>query len=952
MTFAVMTGCSRAPFDSDGHPLSSTEQALTSVNGNTKWLVVLCQIPNTPAPPASATQAYYQKLFATSGAGGVFDYWSDQSYKRVDLTGTFVTNWMTSPDSPATINALVAQGRPGRGQLIADCVNTVASQPASALGGTAFGSFFNYVALYNWETDNGDSGQPVPKAEVGNASATIAGRSVPAVLGGVSDAPQAFEHEMGHGFGLNHSYRDTLQNCGGGPGEYCDLFDNMSEPVSYSFNSSWCSPVGANCNTGPGLDMWNRHKLGWTLENSESGTPAWPNNYGSYTQTFTLASRGHPELVNGTTPMMLFVEAHQDSNYTVEFVSSDGWDRGIAIAPSIHLDRIYNGNDTPYALFEPGGLQMAPGQPFNEGSVKIALQSIQGSPPTATVRVSYSPGFASAFVPWTQGVINGQYGTFIADVTGDGAGDLVALNNNSVSVMPSTRSNFAPVQQWANYTFNGTYGNFVADVTGDGKADLVAAANGYLAVAPATPQGRGNTGTGFGSIWTMSETALNGQTNFVADVTGDGKADVVNVNASGQTIVYVSTSSDTQISFNSQIWTQSAGLGQFGTLLADVNGDKKADLVLLNNNSVTVMPSTGSNWGAAQTWVNQAFYGMQATFLSDVTGDGMADLVAINSGGQNITLGVSTGVSFALETWSTLTAPSTSAVGDVNGDGMADIIAFSTSTNVTVLPAVLASPGVSPPSNPLWTAIPGCASQVASGWVIGCDHNSVFQWVPSANNWHQQPLPSGSTALTAISVDLDGTPWLVANTSAGNGQIYRWTGNAFAAISMTNLGCAESVASGGISTETWAAKCSDNTIWQWNGSTWQQVQPGIIWGTKVAMFSTPDSTCGHVPFVIGTDGNIYRYSCGSRGFVPTNGGGPDITTDFFVGTEGSIYQWNPVALKWQTPRYIMTPGTWGPNARLGAWNEGIFVMDPRQVNNSYPPNMQRLCANNGSGGCL
>ena len=62
-----------------------------------------------------------------------------------------------------------------------------------------------------------------------------------------------------------------------------------------------------------------------------------------------------------------------------------------------------------------------------------------------------------------------------------------------------------------------------------------------------------------------------------------------------------------------------------------MNGDGKADLVAVNNDSVWVMLSTGSGFGPPTEWSNVPFYGNLSTQVADVTGDGKADLVAQNS---------------------------------------------------------------------------------------------------------------------------------------------------------------------------------------------------------------------------------------------------------------------------------------------------------------------------------
>jgi hypothetical protein len=641
--------------------------------------------------PSNLTQAFFQQLFTQTGTQGMADYFSAQSYGLVNLNNSFVVNWTKAPDSSTTIAGLP------RDRQIAHCVDTQKNMPAASLGGLAFGNFYNYVGFY------AKFGKFI--GNLGNANTCIGatteddpncggGRYRPAVTADTGSTPDQIEHEMGHGYGLSHSYND-FSLFPGGAGEYGNQFDKMSAAHDLSFVGPLCMYSGG-CATGPGFDMWNRNQLGWAPENSIQATPAWPNGYGTYSHTFTLAPRNHKELFNGNTPLALLVEAHQDSSYEVEFIAPDGWERGVGncsgptcSSPSntLTINRVYNSNAgtnsyTPYLLVEPGAVQTTTGQGFDDGPVKIALQSIQGNPPTATVRVSYSAGYTQNNQTWIGSRFVGECGgNLLGDVTGDGKADLVALGCGFVGVEPSAGTSFGPYATWLNGTFKGDCGgNLLGDVTGDGKADLVALGCGFVGVEPSS-------GTSFGPYATWANATFNYPNgNFLADVNGDGKADLVGVGTSS-IVVQLSTGS----SFGSpQTWYSSAFAGQFGTLVADVNGDHKADVVALNSGSVNVLLSAGTKFvTTTNPFWNATFNGAKGNLIADVTGDGIADLIGLNSGA--IGVGVSTTASFAFETWSTNTFVGDVATfsADVTGDGLADLVAVN-SNNVQVLPLVRA----------------------------------------------------------------------------------------------------------------------------------------------------------------------------------------------------------------------------------------------------------------------
>jgi hypothetical protein len=140
--------------------------------------------------------------------------------------------------------------------------------------------------------------------------------------------------------------------------------------------------------------------------------------------------------------------------------------------------------------------------------------------------------------------------------------------------------------------------------------------------------------------------------------TGDKKADLVTLNNNGTsgTSMHVFTSSGSSFA-NQQQW-QNITWGWTGLkpLLGDANGDGKADVVTLNNNgtsgtSIHVFPSSGSSFGNQQQWNNVTWAWTGLTpLLGDVTGDGKADLVTLNNNGSNgtsIHVFKSTGSSFA-----------------------------------------------------------------------------------------------------------------------------------------------------------------------------------------------------------------------------------------------------------------------------------------------------------------
>ena len=246
----------------------------------------------------------------------------------------------------------------------------------------------------------------------------------------------------------------------------------------------------------------------------------------------------------------------------------------------------------------------------------------------------------------------------MADVNGDGMADVVGFGNSGVYVSLSDGSGFEDASLWVN-DFGYDQGwrldkgiRVLADVDGDGMADVVGFGNKGVNVALST-------GTGFepARLWVSNFGYDQGWINtkglrFMSDVDGDGKADIVGFGNNG---VYIGISTGTSFG-DAPLWVNNFGYNQGWRndkslrYMSDVNNDGKADIVGFGNNGVYVGLSTGSSFGNAPLWVNNFGYnqgwrndkGLRT--MSDVNGDGYADIVGFGNGG--VYVGLSTGTSF------------------------------------------------------------------------------------------------------------------------------------------------------------------------------------------------------------------------------------------------------------------------------------------------------------------
>jgi microsomal dipeptidase-like Zn-dependent dipeptidase len=326
---------------------------------------------------------------------------------------------------------------------------------------------------------------------------------------------------------------------------------------------------------------------------------------------------------------------------------------------------------------------------------------------------SVSMGFAPN-EDWTDGPYYGDRGTFFADVTGDGRADGIVSNaGGPVVVRRSTGSGFSGNEEWTDGPYYGDRGTFFADVTGDGRADGIVSNSGGPVVV------RRSTGSGFSGNeeWTAGPFFGNAGT-FFADVTGDGRSDAVAVNAPGllglgASVARVTVRRSTGTGFEpNEDWTEVPFFGNRGTGFADVTGDGLADAIAVNapglfglspeQARVTIRRSTGSSFAPNEDWTEIPFYGSRGTFFADVTGDGRSDAIAVNAGSEfaRVTVRRSTGSSFAPnEDWTEIPfyGDRETAFADVTGDARADAIAVSEKVTIRRGTRAPRSAGCRPP---------------------------------------------------------------------------------------------------------------------------------------------------------------------------------------------------------------------------------------------------------------
>lgn len=286
---------------------------------------------------------------------------------------------------------------------------------------------------------------------------------------------------------------------------------------------------------------------------------------------------------------------------------------------------------------------------------------------------------SSAFQNWTRwisttftdaaGFAANQYGSTLqlGDINGDGRADICGRGAAGLSCALSTGTAFGSAKLWSsNSDFSdadgwgsepGKYGSIdLGDVNGDGKADVCGrAAIGVVCAL--------SNGSKFGgkAAWKTNEYTdavgwspeQHGATVQLADLNGDRKADVCGRGSSG---IVCALSNGT--SFGESRWTWSrfddrghwsrASSRYLSIRMADVNGDGKADMCGRNTTGVACQFSKGDGTFGDYRYLNNAEfrdtegfsaekYGMTLA-LADLNADGRADLCARQSNGLRCAL--------------------------------------------------------------------------------------------------------------------------------------------------------------------------------------------------------------------------------------------------------------------------------------------------------------------------
>jgi len=278
-----------------------------------------------------------------------------------------------------------------------------------------------------------------------------------------------------------------------------------------------------------------------------------------------------------------------------------------------------------------GPKELVAGDLDGDGKIDLATGSQSGISVFKNMSTTGSISFGPAYTTST-GI--GNQSIALADFDSDGRPDLVAPNydNTTTTVYRNTTTTGGAIS-FSGFNMGGDAPVSIAttDLNNDGKPDILVVNQRTASTIAGLLKVYKNTSTGAGSFTFQSSYYFFSPNDIgdiaVGDLDGDGKLDIA-VTDRDQAKIYIArnTSTVSSITFDAFITLPSISiLGRIS--IADLNGDKKIDIVVSNSDRLSSVYKNNSIPGVLSFSPYVTYAGARASCFSDVNGDGRPDML-------------------------------------------------------------------------------------------------------------------------------------------------------------------------------------------------------------------------------------------------------------------------------------------------------------------------------------
>jgi hypothetical protein len=340
------------------------------------WAVLLCKFSDDSLEPFQ--RKFYEDLFTISGTGtmNLTDFFRDASHRKLDVSESKVFGWCTLSQKRSEYLGSGANPE-GREDLVKWAKQkTIEDNPNNP---NILDPYPVLVVCTNMDTDL-----------CGTSGWAICGTGPHPTDGTSGASPGVVGQEIGHGYGLQHSRPDNVNDSplgSGGPPlfDYGDAWDIMSTRIAYM------APM-ANMPTQDQQGRRMRFVIGPMLNAANMASRGWLNESrvwklaGSGPETVILRPLAYPNLPGWI--------AARIGDYLVEFRVNEGWDANVNIRSAVLVHRFQD--NSSYIMSGTNHNQdLVAGDVFQVGDpaanspwTKVEVLNIDAAGYTATVRLS------------------------------------------------------------------------------------------------------------------------------------------------------------------------------------------------------------------------------------------------------------------------------------------------------------------------------------------------------------------------------------------------------------------------------------------------------------------------------------------------------------------------------------------------------------------------------------